>query len=269
MHKGYKINLTLEDFVKVALKKQDVESWLKAAKTLYENQTKEIEASLGKFKTSEGLLNGSLLTAECFPLISADVFISHSHKDLNLALAIAGYLKLAQNIDCFIDSCVWVYADVLLKAIDKEFCLTAKNTYSYEYRNYSTSHVHMMLSVALTRMIYNTECLFFLNTPNSIYPKNSIPNVKTSKDQTLSPWIYTEIEMTKLIKTRSVKEHRSESLQCFSEANEGPTILHEMDSSHLEELTCETLCDWARGSYRDKFSALDALYRGYDSAIYG
>ncbi|MGL5262686.1 MAG: hypothetical protein ACRC9P_09930, partial [Bacteroides sp.] len=121
-------------------------------------------------------------------------------------MGLAGWLKNTFGLTVFIDSCVWGHSNDLLKEIDTNYCYQSESkVYNYQKRNYSTSHVHMMLSVALTQMIYNTECLFFLNTPNSITPKSII-------SQSESPWIYSEIATTRLIKLRKPREHRVESV---------------------------------------------------------
>lgn len=92
----------------------------------------------------------------------------------------------------------------MLKQIDNKYCIHDDGeTYDYELRNYTTSHVHMMLSTALTEMIDNTECIMFYNTPNSISLADDIQTIKSAKKKvTLSPWIYHELAMTSLVKKR-------------------------------------------------------------------
>ena len=182
-----------------------------------------------------------MMQANWFPQIKADIFISHSHKDINLAIALAGWLQETFGLTVFIDSCVWGYANKLLKMIDNEYCYQKEtNTYNYQKRNYSTSHIHMMLSVALTQMIDNTECLFFLNTPNSITP-NTIIN------QTESPWIYSEIAMSRLIRKKELKEYRdmvvTESQNAFAD---GGTInvRYDLPTEHLTEVDADILETW-------------------------
>lgn len=57
-----------------------------------------------------------------------------------------------------------------IKKIDDKYCVSYinKENYDYKKRNYSTSHVHTMLTVALSKMIDKTECIFFINTPESL-----------------------------------------------------------------------------------------------------
>lgn len=55
----------------------------------------------------------------------------------------------------------------LLREIDEKYCRHSNGTsFDYDKRNYSTSHVHMMLSIALSRMIDKCESVFFLNSEN-------------------------------------------------------------------------------------------------------
>lgn len=148
----------------------------------------------------ETKLNGTEITKEWFPENKWDVFISHSHNDEDLAILLASWLNRKFKLDVFIDSFVWGSANELLKMIDNEYCVLKQNkdstTYNYDKRNYSTSHVHMMLSGALSDVIYNTECVIFLNTPNSL-SINDIGNKKTN-----SPWIYNEIKTSSIVAKR-------------------------------------------------------------------
>lgn len=128
----------------------------------------------------------------------------------------------------------------------------------------------MMLTIALTKMIYNTECLLFLHTPNSIYPEDSIPDI--CDKVTLSPWIYAELEMTGLIKQRNVKEHRILQ-KAFSEATEDLKIVYSSDNKDLEQLSIEMFFRWlSEANEMNKYEALDTLYSINDSddkPIYG
>lgn len=57
----------------------------------------------------------------------------------------------------------------------------------------------MMLSTALNNMIDSTECLFFLNTPNSISLSNEITN---EQKFTYSPWLYSELTTASIVEKR-------------------------------------------------------------------
>ena len=151
MYEAYSLNFNLKK-----------DSYYETGKKLYSQMKRQIDHNLQNFY-KDGVLDGSKLSKEWFPEIEADVFISHSHKDMDTAIELAGWLYEKQKIVCFIDSCVWGYADELLEAIDEKYSKNnEKSGFIYELRNRSTAHVYMMLTVALAKMMYNCECLFFL-----------------------------------------------------------------------------------------------------------
>ena len=237
MYRGFK--LLLEDNY---FDRWDFETLKEIGSKSLSSQQTSIEETINSFVRNDGSLDGSMMQANWFPQIEADIFISHSHKDEDLALTLAGWLKVSFGLTAFIDSCVWGYANRLLKMIDNEYCYQKEtNTYNYQKRNYSTSHVHMMLSVALTQMIDNTECLFFLNTPNSITPDDTII------EQTESPWIYSEIAMSRLIRKKELKEYRDvallESQRAFAEGG-ALNVRYDLPTEHLTEINEEILKIW-------------------------
>jgi len=214
---------------------------------------KQIETTLNNFAISGGVLDGSAIQENWFPQIKADIFISHAHSDSKTAIIFSEILRKCLNISSFIDSCVWGYANDLLKLIDNKYCLNYDdNTYNYKKRNFSTSHVHLMLSTALMMMIDNCECVFFLDTPNSVTTKGVI-------DNTQSPWIYSEINISRLIKRKFSRRQRKlkEFLQKSSVETLG--IEYELDTSHFIELTEEDSSEWLDQYNGDKH-ALDVLY---------
>ena len=65
-------------------------------------------------------LDGSSIQGEWFPEINADIFISHSRDDADLANGIAGWINSNFNLHCFIDSNVWGYSDELLEKLSNK-----------------------------------------------------------------------------------------------------------------------------------------------------
>lgn len=237
MYRGF--NLSLEDNF---FERNDFENLQKVGLESFSNQREMIKEKISSFADRNSSLDGNNIQENWFPKIKADIFISHSHKDEKLALAIAGWLYEKFGLVSFIDSYVWGYSNKLLRQIDDVYCLNGNHSYSYEKRNYSTSHVHMMLSVALTQMIDNTECLFFLNTPNSITPDTII-------NQTESPWIYSEIAATRLIRKRPREEYRLKlKVKSLSEGGRiNPLIIkYDLPVDHLTYIDNRVLGDWKK-----------------------
>ncbi|MGE6593661.1 hypothetical protein ACQKFU_29860 [Bacillus mycoides] len=233
-------------------------------KKMFSDIKTKVEKELNEFLESDGSIDGCRLQNSWFPLIEADIFISHSHNDYEEAFKLAGFLNQTFGLKVFLDSCVWGSADALLKKIDDEYCLNPSgSTYCYEDRNYSTSHVHMMLSAAINSMIDKCECLFFLNTPNSISTKDVIDK------KTNSPWIYSEIVTSQLIRkknpSRMIKkalfEHQDPSMETKDQLN----ITYDLDTRHLQTLNFDNLKDW-KNEYEKLTSSYETINR-YDMSL--
>ena len=116
-------------------------------------------------KGQNGVINGSALQKFWFPTddIHYDVFISHSHNDYSTAVKLTSWLCNHCELTCFVDGFVWKSADALLKDIDKEYTWhDDRNCYDYNERNFSTSHVHAMLTMVIYDIIDRSECCFLL-----------------------------------------------------------------------------------------------------------
>lgn len=188
-----------------------------------------------------GVIAGENFIDSWFPTENYDVFLSYSHDDEELALLFAGFLKYQFGLNVFIDELFWGSADELLRKLDDKYCKNDKGNYAYNKRNFTTTHVHAMLSTAIARTIYNSEIIIFLNSEKSIY------NVKdeVNKNRTLSPWIYEEIFFTSVIGEREWYEHRTEYL------TEGKTnfqkslqISYLLPEEHLIPMEYRDLCSW-------------------------
>lgn len=215
----------------------------KKGRSLYADMSKNIQEKLSFLEAEECVLDAGKIQSDWFPNIKADIFLSHSHADKNLAIAFAGWLNENFGLRSFIDSCLWGYCDDLLEKIDNNFCKNDNDkTYNYKSRNASTSIVHMILMNALTKMIDNTECLMFLNTPNSIVLKDDI------SEKTYSPWIFSEIETSRYIRKivpDRLKEKIKDSTKYFSVLNESQLkVAFPANTSHLINLSCDELKEW-------------------------
>lgn len=94
--------------------------------SLFDEQKSTVHSSLSSYALDDGILDAARIEEDWFPSIDADVFISHSHKDQELAIGLAGWLHELFGISSFIDSCVWGYADDLLKQIDRNYCVNKR-----------------------------------------------------------------------------------------------------------------------------------------------
>lgn len=184
-----------------------INRYLSSGNEIYAEHQKEVQTCLSDYISEDGIINGTNLKEDWFSITKKDVFISHSHKDINKVKAFAGWLHDVFGIEAFIDSCSWGYCDELLNRIDKKYCYkTNTGTYDYNLRNYTTSHVHMMLSTALTEMMDSTESVIFFNTPSSINMSDELNAIK-KKEKTTSPWIYHELMMTTMLKPNPPKRN--------------------------------------------------------------
>jgi len=211
-----------------------LDTYYNSGKQICSNLGKTVQQSLKNYLDPNGVFDGDELEKDWFPQLNADVFISHSHQDEKSVIALAGWLNLNLGLSVFVDSCIWGCAADLLKQIDKAYCVLEKKgehvTYDYDKRNCSTSHIHMMLSVALTKMIDRTECLIFYKSPNAIKVEKSI-----TQGQTFSPWIYHEIQTSRVI--QRVPPKRLHTIMHFDEKRDMPPVAHNIEHDHLIPLT--------------------------------
>lgn len=250
MYRGFNLTLDFED-----------DDYYKIGRTLNAANKLQVKRTLDSFISPDGSIDGSKMQSNWFPQVDADIFISHSHRDEKMAISLAGWLKETFGITAFIDSCIWGYSNDLLRQIDNRHCLNPSGeTYSYEKRNNSTSHVHMMLSTALNIMIDKTECLFFLNTPNSIATREVI-------SQTESPWIYSEISMSELVRKKKLSDYRPSVTRMFAKGgviNESLKVKYDVYLGHLTDIDGNSLNRW-EGEWnkipKQSEYALDLLYK--------
>lgn len=226
----------------------------------YNDNSQKVLFKLKEFVNSDNSLDGTSIQNFWFPKVEADIFISHSHRNKDIAIALAGWLLDKFELKAFIDSCIWGHADSLLQIVDKDHCWKPdRRVYDYNLRNHSTSHIHMMLSTALNMMIDKSECLFFLNTPNAVKSYREI-------DKTESAWIYSEIATTKIIqktkptRSRSMRIEEKYSSADGDEIEKGFRMTHDIDLSHLTPLTLDSLNNWLIQK-NIKEHCLDTLYR--------
>lgn len=236
-------------------------AFLKKGTEIKTGMLSEIQKRMLDLISYDGIINGNKVIEKWFPIIECDIFLSHSHKDNEKALKLAGLLYEKFGLKTFIDSSVWGFSNDLLKIIDDNYCKHENGTsYSYEKRNYSTSHVHLMLNSALNKMIDNCEAIFFLNTPNSISADNTI------KQNTNSPWIFSEISTTQTIRKKTPKRLRKETRTFSSKVTLSESALeqlqveYELELSHFTKLDLNDIKNWIEKAKYSSNNPLDVLY---------
>lgn len=278
MYRGFNLKFLKEDSSEfMGVTTRNIEDF----RNEIEDKKQEIKKLVFKndYINNNGTIEVYKIMKDWFPRQKYDIFLSHSHIDEKIAIKLAIWLKKEFQLDCFIDSLVWGYSDDLLKEIDNKYCYNKKNkTYYYENRNITTNHVRTILSMSLMQTIDNSECLFFLNTPNSITGiENQISNnQKRDTDTTKSPWIFSELIMSNLIRKKTPSrykinknllfhEDRDDSL-VYENKKEVPNFIYPSYLTNLAEINKDILLEWKEQknqsmSEERKINDLDVLYR--------
>ena len=224
--------------------------------------SKVFNKSIEKYLDAEKAIDISELEEDWFnnKELEADVFISHSHKDKDLAIAFAGVLNYEFKLKTFIDSCVWGDSNELLRSMDEKYSRLNEdvpNEYYYKDTLITSSHVHMVLASALMKMINKTECFIFLNTDNSTISVIEEMS-KVEDERTYSPWIYLEINTANLLNIIPPKREVFEK-EAF---NESVKSKFPIDMSSFIYSINEDLINW-KNAYEDNkdINSLDLLYK--------
>lgn len=208
-------------------------------------------------------IDGDKLEKELFKEINADVFISHSHNDKELAVAIYGLLKKEMGLAPFVDYCVWEHVNKTLNELNNRYNVIRTETdnskiYNYDKANYFASHLYLMLNSALNNMLNKTECLLFINTENSVIPLDRT-NVS---GQTFSPWIYSEIVMANTMQQTDPQRYNflKHSYEHAAEMNEQVLITHKLNLSQFKSIDFGILYRWQKSKNQVEHP-LDTLYK--------
>lgn len=266
MYKGFDLQLSRNDSMEfMGISSQDIKNYSDKIDSLC-LKTKLLQKVNSNIELTDknGIIDVTKLRNTWFPEYKDGVFISHSHKDEFLAKRVACWLKKEFDINAFIDSAVWGYANDLLKSIDDKYCVltTDPKTYDYDKRNYSTSQVNLILSSSLHDMIDNCECIIFLNTGNSINVANTV------KQKTNSPWIYDELQTTRIIRKKLPERLQKREIRKSSGVLDEvfPQFQHDVteELGKLSKITNRSLFNWWESwdskNHQCGYTPLDCLY---------
>ena len=156
------------------------------------------------------------------------------------------------GLNCFIDSEVWKYAPDLLKIIndkysEKEEVKELGILYNHEKSNLASQHVNIMLATALHKMIDKTEVVILLDTPNSLCNVDDI----FRKAETYSPWIYSEVVCTQIVRHKELYIYRGEKAtghiyESMMHYDSDLMVKYNFSTDHLMPLTLADLLNWAK-----------------------
>ena len=212
--------------------------------------TKKLQSALKKTVTQyyTGCISAKDIEDNWFPTLPFQVFISHSHKDLALARQFAQWLEQTFKIKAFIDSDVWGYRTNLIQLLmSPPYCERCPEV---------ITKVDTILEIALAKMLDQTECVFFLNTINSV----------PSYGDTYSSWIYYEIETAN--KIRCTKPDRlcaaPAPFKTLQQLHSHITklITFPVHLNDFELIDVNKLNDWSACG-KNGTKALDKLYKMY------
>lgn len=204
------------------------------------------KADIKKYFLSDDEMSAKRIMEGWFNAVDADVFLSHSHMDEPKVASFAYWLEEEYGIKCFIDSFVWGYANKLIEKLDNEFSSPkhlkldeatneVSTVFNYNSCLKSSSHVHMMLASALTKMIDKTECFLFLQSSNSA-SLDFYENMESTK----SPWIYHELNTVATIRTHIEDIDLHESFEVAQEHTEikisYPAQLDDLKTIYMDDL---------------------------------
>lgn len=117
----------------------------------------------------------------------------------------------------------------------------------------------MMLATAITEMMNATECVFFINSENSINSYDAISKTK-------SPWLFYELAALRTIQRKVPARDVTENFTALSAKTAQLPIEHTVQLNELTPLSGTQLALWSCFKTikpMTKLEALDYLYKRY------
>ncbi|MEJ8625868.1 TIR domain protein [Helicobacter pylori] len=135
-------------------------------------------------------------------LKNAQVFLSHSHADINKALKVKGYLESKTKHEVFVDSLFWDYKDDVLNELAK-----------YDDTSKIEDAFTLILRESLEDMIKKCPYFVFLESSNSV-SNQGLSHHQDLLKITYSAWIYEELKIANtLIADTTIKESHIKAMR--------------------------------------------------------
>lgn len=230
------------------------------------------------YETANGDISSEALIAFLFPEETPHIFISHSSKDMKLAIRLANKLYNESGIISFIDSQVWNHIDLAIDTMHKDYCrIPDTRSYNYTKSNILLSNLYSLLSMSLMDVMDRSDSVIFIESQNSTIDKiikddkwNTGEDLSSS-EATYSPWIYSEINYANKLRINHHKDRQSVMLESVEKsaglelhANDAmPKFRHPIDISGFDEITLTSLCH-ATQDFKKSYTPiqnLDLLYK--------
>ena len=204
--------------------------------SLDSNQSRVIE--LADYIVDSVVIDAKKVIDLLFPEVDADVFISHSHKDVNLAAQLALDISDKKGMGVLVDYCVWGSSAQLLKIINDRFCKVRGSTYyDYEKVMRTSEHVNVILTSALQRMIDAASNFIFLDSECSLIQGG----VWKDEVRTDSAWIHMELKFSELL------TERRPVAKAALESRDSALFAHPAPTQHLEKVSTARFYNWLLG----------------------
>lgn len=160
------------------------------------------------YQAANGKIDGDEIIKAYFPSMTPHVFISHSSKDKKTAIKFANYLFQKHGITSFIDSQIWGHIDHALEILNGKYSKLRKENngsiiYSHRKANIISSNIYAMLNIALMKTMDGSDGLILISSENSVGGDGyDVEDLLANKYATESPWIYSEINFSKMLRPR-------------------------------------------------------------------
>ncbi len=225
---------------KVDLDSSENQSILKPSARSSNNQAHQVDETAKKidkliknapYSNDDIVLNHNKIKEAFFSpfkpqLKNAQVFLSHSHADINKALEVKDYLEEYLDAECvFIDSLFWDYKDdVLNKLAEYDDISGIEDVFT------------LILRESLEYMIKKCPYFVFLQSKNSVSLNQGLLHHQDLLKITYSAWIYEELKIAHSIS--AISESRPipmmESVQVFHDIS---PFLESFETIRLSELS--------------------------------